>query len=806
MYRAAAKPTADAEVLLPAVVATLGEGVVVQSLAAGIVSWNPAAETLLGLTGDQLAGRDSLDARWQAVHEDGSDWPGDTHPAMVTLTTGAAVTGAVMGVHRPDGSRVWLSVTSRLLAGTADSPVAVVAFADVTQQRQTAERLARSEASFRLLAESSHDAVTRHLFPDGRIVWASPSALALFGFEPAELEGERISELLCHPADRAALSLAVAEARATGGLNMTFRVVRKDGGLRWVEARGTAIRDPATGAAELVCTTRDVTDRVEAERSLAEASALHQAMIDSLPSTTLSVLDADLVYRVSDGAPIAGGIGTPAVIGRALADVTGAAIAERVAPLLRRALAGERVAWDQPGRYGAHYAVQAAPLGRSGDRLLLVAQDITDRHAAEADLVAREDLVTTSIEALDAGFLRFAAVRDRSTGEIEDFELVLFNAAAHHLLSPRGIAVATGARLRSMPWSDDGQTHFELYRQVVERSSPTGLVVELADRDGTVVDISAVPAGDGVVIICRDITPLRDAERRRREAELQFQVAFDGAPIGMLLAEPDGRILRANQALHAMLGQPDGALAGVSIASFTHPDDLTSTATAMRDLGTGAAEVITIEERYLRADGSTVWVGVHSTAVRERDGRLRYFIAHVQDITQRRHDEEQLRALADRDPLTGLRNRRSFRPAVADALAAQPGADGGSLLVIDLDEFKAINDTLGHETGDRVLVATADVLSGAVRSTDVVARLGGDEFAVFLPGAEAPVAQRVATTILARLAAVAGAGGAPVTASIGIATTVRLEGIDGLLRDADSAMYVAKRHGRNRAELWAPPA
>lgn len=127
--------------ILAAVFAAMAEGVVVQDQTGAILASNSSAERILGLTADQITGRTSLDPRWRAVHEDGSAFPGETHPAMVTLRTGEACSKIVMGIHRPDGTLVWILINSRLLGGQDEKRprAVVVTFAEITELRQLHE-------------------------------------------------------------------------------------------------------------------------------------------------------------------------------------------------------------------------------------------------------------------------------------------------------------------------------------------------------------------------------------------------------------------------------------------------------------------------------------------------------------------------------------------------------------------------------------------------------------------------------------------------------------------------------------------
>jgi GGDEF domain-containing protein len=142
-----------------------------------------------------------------------------------------------------------------------------------------------------------------------------------------------------------------------------------------------------------------------------------------------------------------------------------------------------------------------------------------------------------------------------------------------------------------------------------------------------------------------------------------------------------------------------------------------------------------MELRYRHKDGSEVWALLTVAAVRGLDGKPIHYIAQILDVTDRRRLERQLRHQAEHDALTGLANRRVFAAELGRQLARERRYGGeSSLLMVDLDGFKEINDTLGHAAGDLVLQAIGYLLAGRVRDTDLVARLGGDEFAVLLPG------------------------------------------------------------------------
>ena len=308
----------------------------------------------------------------------------------------------------------------------------------------------------------------------------------------------------------------------------------------------------------------------------------------------------------------------------------------------------------------------------------------------------------------------------------------------------------------------------------------------------------------------------RDDDRRvpaaaLREAEVRFQRAFDSAPIGMALIAADGRCLQVNQALCEITGYQRAELVSLNLRDITYVDDQGEDNEQLARLLTGEMPSYQIEKRYVRATGEVMWALLSVSVVRDDAGEPVYFVYHVQDITDRRRFESDLSHLAHHDPLTGLYNRRRFEVELnRQVLASERLGIPGALLMLDLDNFKYINDTLGHAAGDELVERVAQALLGRLRRTDVLARLGGDEFAVILPGVELAGARELAESLLEiiqRDCVVLGGGRAmQVSGSIGIAPidagTPRTP--EQLLIDADLAMYAAKTAGRARVAVRDP--
>ena len=239
---------------------------------------------------------------------------------------------------------------------------------------------------------------------------------------------------------------------------------------------------------------------------------------------------------------------------------------------------------------------------------------------------------------------------------------------------------------------------------------------------------------------------------------------------------------------------------------IVHGDDVGDVLSALE--GLAEREHCIQEYRLCHADGTHRWVRDELRLARDGEGSPVEYVGYLVDITQRKELEAQLTHLAYHDALTGLANRALFRDRVEHALV-RAGRTNGSVgvLFLDLDDFKTVNDSLGHAEGDRLLVATASRLLNATRGCDTVARFGGDEFAILLEDvhhdADAiTVAERI-TAAMQRPITVAGKE-VRVGTSIGIARCSSQDSADELLRNADLAMYMAKKSGKGRWRLFEP--
>jgi diguanylate cyclase (GGDEF)-like protein/PAS domain S-box-containing protein len=289
------------------------------------------------------------------------------------------------------------------------------------------------------------------------------------------------------------------------------------------------------------------------------------------------------------------------------------------------------------------------------------------------------------------------------------------------------------------------------------------------------------------------------AEVNRRNSEAYFRTLVMHTADVILILDDDDRVSYASPSAAAVLGNDDPL--GCALADFIHPVDRGRLAEVLSRLRTDGGSRQGLDMRALGRRRTAVMLEMHCRDLRD-DATVAGIVVTLRDVTERRQLERELTHQAFHDSLTGLANRVLFTDRLAHALARGARDDSVvGVLFIDLDDFKVVNDTLGHAIGDQLLVAVAERISGALRTDDTAARLGGDEFAALIENVRHPDAvEQTAERVLAALAEPFMLGGEALyaVASIGITMTPEADNADELLRQADLALYVAKGAGKGR--------
>lgn len=411
-----------------------------------------------------------------------------------------------------------------------------------------------------------------------------------------------------------------------------------------------------------------------------------------------------------------------------------------------------------------------------------------------------------------------------ATGAINDFRFTFANVNGARLVSQTPEALQGKLLTVEMPFNVTLGL-FDRYKHLVESGDPLDyeFCIDEKDVNATWIRVQAVRLEDGVAISAQNITSRKLAELKLRESLAFTRGLVDHSPVAVIAMNIEGRITEINPAATRMLGYSNQEVAGKFLPSLLYDE------TQRMDYGRELArtfglraipeglDIFTIklrrglpeerEWRLLRKDGSHLFVQQSVAALKDPSGLINGWLIVAYDITERKQTEQLVAHLAHHDALTGLPTRTLLLDRVQVALQhARRGRHKACIMMVDVDNFKQVNDTLGHTTGDALLVAVAKRLSETVRQSDTVARMGGDEFIVLLDKLQSSHdAERVAQKLVNAMATPLQVAGEAIAVTISVGICMFPDGGSGadfLLQNADAAMYFAKAEGRNTYQVF----
>lgn len=423
-------------------------------------------------------------------------------------------------------------------------------------------------------------------------------------------------------------------------------------------------------------------------------------------------------------------------------------------------------------------------------RMFVTARDVSNHVRAHMALERSESALNGMLESIGDAFFAVDS----------GWRLTYANRKAGDFVGVDADAVIGRPLLEVAPELRDSPT-LQRYQHAMHTREPVTFEVIWEPRQ-VWLEVRVYPNGDGISVYFHEITTRREAEQALKKSERRFREIIELTPSGYLLADGGGALLEVNPALCTLTGHAREELLGASLQSLF----LSFPWAILQDGESGEFAVQGVEAVLRHRQGYQIHVLFNGSIKRGPDGRTVSLTGLMTDITDRKAAESRLRELATHDTLTGLPNRALLGERVQHMLDACPQGGTVAVMFLDLDRFKEVNDSFGHELGDVLLCEVAGRLRRVIDSGDVIARLGGDEFVVAAActGGRA-AAERTAARLLDVLTAPVSVGGIDVIvgASIGISMFPQdARTRETLFQTADTAMYRAKNAGRNRFRFF----
>jgi diguanylate cyclase (GGDEF)-like protein/PAS domain S-box-containing protein len=608
------------------------------------------------------------------------------------------------------------------------------------------------------------------------------------------------------------------QAVTPSGRTMWMQVIAKP----QAQADGSVIWDGLV--LDVTETKRQEDQRQAMEASLRQSEATLRQILKAIPDLLLWTRPDGTCIGISAGQELENLMTDDLNLGSSQYDLLPPELIPQRTEAFRQALAtGEVQVYEQELHLkGIHQYEEVRVVPVEPDLLLIIVRDISDRKRREVERIQNEAYRQQAEQALRDSERRYRQVVEAQTDFIlrsrPDTTITFANEALCRVLGKQPEEVI-GKRWQDLAVPDDleddafkslarltpDQPRFFAENRDRRADGQMGwtqwLNQGIFDAQGNLVEIQSVG---------RDITDLKLAERAARESESRYRLVAENISDLVCLNDLEGRYTYVSPSCKTLLGYDPAELIGHTPYEFIHPEDQ---ARARREVQNTAVQGQTPRpfiNRARKKSGEYIWVETLVKPILTPAGQVTQFQTTARDVTDRIQIENQLRHAALHDALTGLPNRSVLMARLEEVIGCHHSQDQyqSALLFLDLDQFKVINDSLGHLTGDRLLVWVADKLSQVVRTTDIVARISGDEFVVLLENLDHPnqatcIAQRLLEDLKEPF--LMDQREIFITTSIGIVLDFSpYQTAEDLVRDADIAMYQAKASGRANFAIFDP--
>ena len=712
-------------------------------------------------------------------------------------------TGFAHRVKRKDGILLQVESTISLVRDRGGRIAGFICVSrDVTESKRLEAALHKSEERYRSILEQMQDSYYQ-VDLAGNFTFVNDSTCRNLGYEKDGLVGKHARIVLNEDDLKYAYDI-FHRVFLTGEPNKGFahKVICRDGSIRYTESSVSLLRDEKGNPSGFTCLGRDVTERMQLEQAVNKSEERYRTILEQMYDSYYEVDLAGNFTFVNDS------------VCRNLLytreDLLGKSFNFSVPPdeIRNMFLAFNEVfRTGQPNKAFLHrilrsdgktlYAESSIELRRDeagqpvGFRS--ISRDVTERRQLEEALLAEKNFMDSVLNSLPGIFYTL----DENGG------LLRWNKNFKELVGYSWAELQNMNALSTIAEEDRELVDNRI--QDVFTQGHASVEASMLAKDGTktryLLTGARTSIGNSTYLIGMgmDITERIQAELALKQSEERYRALFDSSIELVYSLDFEGRFLDANRATLELLGYSREEIFSLNVASLFDPEDLPGIMEMLKEAGTPGLYKDMMQFKLRRKDGSFVYVELQSSLIR-RDGKPYAIQGIARDITERKMFEQRLSEMATHDFLTGLPNRVLLNDRFTVALAqAHRNKNRLAIIAIDLDRFKSVNDTLGHQAGDELLIAVATRLKESVRSSDTVARMGGDEFLLLLPelhiiGDATKIIDKIAVSFKEPF--IIEGSRLNMSASMGLAIYPDDgEDMEALMRKSDATMYKIKRHG-----------
>jgi len=633
-----------------------------------------------------------------------------------------------------------------------------------------------------------------------RVTYWNPAAESMFGYASDDVINRELHSFLTPaPLDRMGIDPGGSATRVT-----EFEALHSDNTPIPVEL--TSSRFKHGGQWYTVGFMRNITRRKQRDAALRRSEETARALLNAPTESAMLIAPSGTIVAINEIGAQRLGDDTLNVVGKSLFQCIGEGVAETYREAIHQVFTTGEATQFESMRKGRRFLVNVYPVmgaQQEVDTIALFGRDVTEQYAAQAALRHSEQRFRDVSEAVGE-FIWETDAECAFTFVTNDISLVVGYTSEELLGQSMGMLIP-----------DAFQADFQAWRaQVMSGRQPfSNVEMQSKTKDGQLIwlQMSGVPYFDddrtflGYRGAAMNITESKQQQEAIKASERKLRALAESAYDAIVMTDNLGRVSFWNHAAEKLFGYAESEALGRDVHELISPRDRAMEGGAslpplsMTGKGSAVGDIREVEGMDKRGRRIPLELSVAGFRLSDRW----FAVATIRDITERRATELKLRELATTDALTGLNNRRWFMELAQTEFARSRRYNRAlAMFMMDIDHFKRVNDTYGHDVGDQVLSALAGIAVGALREADILGRLGGEEFGVLLPETARQSAMDVAERLRRAVEAAVihtNAGDLRITVSIGVAVMGGTTGsVDLLLKDADVALYEAKQSGRNR--------